>query len=171
MWFAPAFIGIHSFFEKYFSPKKTHVIVNLFHMASVFTWNPRFVVSKSYFLADFFLLFNNREVYPGMWHILLAHHVVSYAILATEEDNEDVDLALKWAEVSNMSLAAYELYPNVFTKTMRVIIYPWSRCAMLPLCLIECTKSLGVKAFVLGVPIVGGSFWWSWKILKDFLRK
>ena len=117
------------------------------------------------------MLFNNREVYPGMWHILLAHHVVSYAILSTEEDNEDVDLALKWAEVSNMSLAAYELYPNVFTKTMRVIIYPWSRCAMLPLCLIECTKSLGVKAFVLGVPIVGGSFWWSWKILKDFLRK
>jgi hypothetical protein len=24
---------------------------------------------------------------------------------------------------------------------------------------------------VLGVPIVGGSFWWSWKIIKDFLRR
>jgi hypothetical protein len=106
-----------------------------------------------------------------MWQILLAHHVVSYAILASEEGNEDVDLALKWAEVSNMSLAAYELYPNIFTKTMRVIVYPWSRCAMLPLCLIECTKSLGTKAVVLGVPIVGGSFWWSWKIIKDFLRR
>lgn len=171
MWFAPIFVGIHSFFEHKFPIKKTHVIVNMFHMASVFTWNPGFVVSKSYFLADFFLLYKNRQAYPGLWQLLLAHHVVSYAILATEQESEDVDLALKWAEVSNLSLAVYELYPNTFTKTMRVIIYPWSRCVMLPMVLVESTKTLGVKALALGVPIVGGSFWWSWKILKDFLRK
>jgi len=42
---------------------------------------------------------------------------------------------------------------------------------MLPMVLVESTKTLGVKAIALGVPIVGGSFWWSWKIIKDFLRK
>jgi hypothetical protein len=171
MWLSPVFIGIHSFFEKRFSAKKTHVIVNMFHVASAFTWNPNFMVSRSYFLADFFLLYKNRQAYPGLWQILLAHHVISYAILTTEQDNEDVNLALKWAEISNLSLAVYEIYPNILTKTARVIIYPWSRCVMLPMVLVESTKTLGVKALVLGFPIVGGSFWWSWKILKDFLRK
>lgn len=171
MWLSPVFVGIHTFFENMFSVKKTHVLVNLVHAASVFTWNPGFIVSRSYFLSDFFLLYKNRKAYTGLWQILLAHHAISYAILTTEQENEDVNLALKWAEVSNLSLAAYELYPNIFTKTMRVIIYPFSRCAMLPIVLVETTKTMGVKAMILGVPIISGSFWWSWKILKDFLCK
>jgi len=165
MFFAPVFGCIHFIAEKFAIPRKAHVIVNMFHVACVFGWNPGFVMSKSYFLSDSLMLIKNRGHYPNLFILLLVHHLLSMYILDAYKDDETVELGVKWLEISNVSLALHELIPSDETKIARAIVYPFCRCIMFPMVLGTAIGHHGTKAAVLGLPLMAGSAWWSVKVI------
>jgi hypothetical protein len=167
MFFAPFFGCIHFIAERFTIPRRAHVIVNMVHVACVFGWNPDFIMSKSYFLNDSLMLIKNRSHYANMFPLLFLHHAISLYILDYYRDDEDVALGLKWLEISNVSLAAHELLQTNETKIIRAIVYPWCRCIMFPMTLGNAIRHHGTKAFVLGMPLVAGSVWWSAKVILN----
>lgn len=160
------FFGLtHFITERFVVPKKAHSIVNLFHIVYVFTWNPDFIVSRSYFFSDFLLILKNKAHFPDLWKVLLIHHALSYYILENYKDDENIGEGLKWIELSNLSLAMSELFPSSGTHIAKTFLYPWCRCIMLPVVFGRTVATHGAKALVLGAPIIIGSAWWSSKIL------
>lgn len=117
-----------------------------------------------------YIILRNHDTINKMTYILLCHHALSYYILSNYV-NEDVEMSLKWLEVSNVTLALYTLYPNKTTERARLLIYPWCRCVMFPMCAIKGIKNHGTKALIASVPILAGSFWWSMKIINNYRKK